>query len=111
MRLEIAWWDLEGTAQTVDSLSAHLREGAADDWAGLPGLRVKFWIADREHNRWGAVMVWQDERPDPAVLPPNRAAELIGRPIVHRLGFEVQAIAEGHRGPDANQESSSCTST
>lgn len=95
MRLEIAWWDLDGTPQTVDSLGAHLRQGVTDDWAGVPGLWVKFWIADRDRNRWGAVMVWEDDRPDPAVLPPNRAAELIGRPVGHRLGFEVEAVAEG----------------
>ncbi len=95
MRLEIAWWDLDGTTQTVDSLGAHLREGVTDDWAGVPGLRAKFWIADRERDRWGAVMVWEDGRPDPGALPPNRAAELIGRPVGHRMGFEVEAVAEG----------------
>ncbi|WP_329302358.1 YdhR family protein [Streptomyces sp. NBC_00659] len=95
MRLEIAWWDLDGSPQTVDSLRAHLRDGVADDWADVPGLRAKFWIADRDGNRWGAVMVWEDDRPATGELPPNRAAELIGRPVGHRMGFDVEAVAEG----------------
>lgn len=95
MRCEITLWDLDGTAQSVDSLRENLRAGAADEWAGVPGLRAKFWVADREGNRWGAVMVWEHDRPADLPLPPNRAAELIGRPPVQHLSFDVEAVAEG----------------
>lgn len=95
MNLEIAWWDLDGSPQSVDSLREHLRDGVTDDWADVPGLRVKFWVADRDRNRWGAVMVWETDRPAAHLLPPNRAAELIGRPPGHRMRFAVEAVAEG----------------
>lgn len=101
MRVDIAWWDLDGTSQTIDSLREHLRDGAVAAWSDVPGLRLKFWIADRQHNRWGAVMLWEADRPD--VLPPNRAAELIGRPPTHRTRFDVEATVEGAHsllGPD-----------
>jgi hypothetical protein len=39
-------------------------------------------------------MVWQPARPVNS-LPPNRAAELIGRPPDHRSGFDVEAAVEG----------------
>ena len=93
MKVDIAWWDLDGSAATIDSLREHLRDGTADQWADVPGLRLKFWMADPDRNRWGAVMLWETGRPD--VLPPNRAAELIGSPPAHRFGFEVEAMVEG----------------
>ncbi|MEV7389977.1 hypothetical protein [Streptomyces sp. NPDC091215] len=97
MWVDIAWWDLDGTPQTVDSLREHLRDGAVDAWRDVPGLRLKLWMADRQHNRWGAVMLWEADRP--AELPPNRAAQLIGRPPTHRTRFEVEATVEGAHIP------------
>ncbi|MEU6402555.1 hypothetical protein [Streptomyces sp. NPDC046985] len=93
MRVDIAWWDLDGTPQTIDTLREHLRDGAAAAWRDVPGLRLKFWMADRRRNRWGAVMLWEADRP--ADLPPNRAAQLIGRPPAHRTCFDVEATVEG----------------
>jgi hypothetical protein len=98
MRLDIAWWDLDASAQSIDSLREHLREGAAEPWADVPGLRLKLWMADREHNRWGAVMLWEADRPADRALPPNLAAELIGYPPTERARFEVEASVEGAHG-------------
>ncbi|MBB2911039.1 trans-2,3-dihydro-3-hydroxyanthranilate isomerase [Streptosporangium becharense] len=95
MRVDIAWWDLDGSPQTVDSLREHLRDGAAEPWAGVPGLVLKLWVADRRRNRWGAVMLWEADRPADGTLPPNRAAELIGGAPAHRLRFDVEATVEG----------------
>ncbi|UCM91529.1 hypothetical protein [Streptomyces marincola] len=97
MRAELVWWELDGTGRTIDSLNEHLRTGAVEPWAQVPGLRLKLWIADRAGNRWGAVMIWENERP--AHLPPNLAAGLIGRPPTHRLAFDVEAAVEGHWSP------------
>ncbi|MEV6054599.1 hypothetical protein [Streptomyces sp. NPDC052107] len=93
MRVDIAWWELDGSPQTIDSLREHLRDGTVEAWREVPGLRLKFWMADRQHNRWGAVMLWESDRP--ADLPANRAAELIGRPPTHRTSFDVEATVEG----------------
>lgn len=93
MRVDIAWWDLDQSAATVESLREHLRDGTAEQWSAVPGLRLKFWMADGERNRWGAVMLWETGRP--GVLPPNRAAELIGSPPTHRLSFDIEAVVEG----------------
>jgi len=99
MNVDIAWWDLDGSGQTVDSLRAHLREGAAIPWADVPGLRLKLWIADRATNRWGAVMIWEQDPPAPATLPPNQAARLLGGRPMLRQRFGVEAAVEGvHSG-------------
>ncbi len=95
MKVDIAWWDLDGSGQSIDSLRTHLREGAVDPWAGVAGLRLKFWIADRATNRWGAVMIWESDPPARTSLPPNRAAELIGAQPAYRQRFEVEAAVEG----------------
>ena len=98
MRMEIAWWDLDGSSATVERLGQHLvTDRVPARWQAVAGLHEKFWIADPAGNRWGAVMIW-DERPE--VLPPNLAADLIGYPVTHRDGFEVQASV---RGPAAGR--------
>ncbi|MFH9262786.1 MULTISPECIES: PhzF family phenazine biosynthesis protein [unclassified Streptomyces] len=94
MNLEIAWWDLQDAFTTVDDLERHLREdGVVEEWKQVSGLHEKHWIADRAGNRWGAVMIWDGERP--AGLPENKAAQLIGAPVTHRERFEVQAAVRG----------------
>ncbi|MFF4252534.1 hypothetical protein ACFY1L_15125 [Streptomyces sp. NPDC001663] len=102
MRVDIAWWDLDGTPQTIDSLRADLCDEAVAEWNDVPGLRLKLWLADRESNRWGAVMVWEADRPEE--LPPNRAARLIGGPPSYRGRFDVQATAatSGDQSPCTN---------
>ena len=92
MRIDIAWWDLDGSTQTIESLRHHLRDGAVEPWTEVPGLLLKFWMADSRGNRWGAVMVWAADRPQ--ALPPNRAAELIGRPPTHRERFDLEAAVQ-----------------
>ncbi|MFJ3927281.1 hypothetical protein [Streptomyces sp. NPDC090022] len=94
MRVDVAWWDLEGTGQSIASMRAHLHEEGIGAWTGVPGLVLKLWLADETANRWGAVMLWS-ERPADGVLPPNRAAELIGTPPAHRCRFDVEAAVEG----------------
>lgn len=95
MRATIAWWDLTGSGQTIDSLRAHLREEGVEPWAQVSGLRTKFWISDLETNRWGAVMLWESTADPTAPLPPNRASELIGSPPTLRMAADVEAIVEG----------------
>jgi trans-2,3-dihydro-3-hydroxyanthranilate isomerase len=95
MRVDIAWWELDGSDQTIDSLREHLGDGAVDEWAQVAGLRLKLWMADRARNRWGAVMLWESEWPADRPLPRNRAADMIGRPADHRTCFEVEVAVEG----------------
>jgi trans-2,3-dihydro-3-hydroxyanthranilate isomerase len=92
MRADVVWWDLDETSLDVEALAARLRDDGVQEWADVPGLVVKLWLADRRHNRWGALMLWDPERPDEAFLPPNRAAELIGAPPSQRTRFDVEAM-------------------
>jgi trans-2,3-dihydro-3-hydroxyanthranilate isomerase len=95
MRVDIAWWDLASSA-ALDSLRHGLDSTVLEDWTGVPGLRQKLWLADPWGTRWGAVMVWDGDRPPSAKLPPNQAAEMIGRAADHRGRFEVvAAVAAG----------------
>jgi hypothetical protein len=95
MRVMIAWWDLAGSEQTIDSLREFLHDEGVEPWNSVRGLCLKFWIADRERDRWGAVMVWEPDADLSRPLPPHRAAALIGYPPAHREWFDVEATAEG----------------
>jgi hypothetical protein len=95
MKATVAWWDLTHSAQTIDSLREYLRAEGVRPWASVPGLRLKFWVADRAGNRWGAVMLWDTDDVDPRSLPPHRAAELIGYPPTERVRFDVEATVTG----------------
>lgn len=95
MRATISWWDLTGSHQSIDTLRATLRDEDVQEWARVPGLRLKFWISDPEANRWGAVMLWDDMADPSAPLPANRASELIGCPPTLRLMTDVEALVEG----------------
>jgi trans-2,3-dihydro-3-hydroxyanthranilate isomerase len=95
MKATIAWWDLSGSGQTIDSLRAQLHDEGVEPWTRVHGLRLKFWISDRVRNRWGAVMLWDSAADPSAPLPPNRAAELIGYPPTERMATDVEAVVEG----------------
>lgn len=95
MRATIAWWDLSRSEQTIDTLREYLRDEGVRPWESVRGLRLKFWVADREGNRWGAVMLWEADGPGDQPLPPHRAAELIGYPPTERVRFDVEATVEG----------------
>ncbi|MFC0108427.1 hypothetical protein [Kibdelosporangium aridum] len=95
MKATIAWWDLSRSTQTIDSLRDYLRSEGVKPWADVPGLRLKFWIADRAGNRWGAVMLWETAPGPDQPLPPHKAAELIGYPPTERIRFDVEACIEG----------------
>ncbi|MEV0732899.1 hypothetical protein [Polymorphospora sp. NPDC050346] len=99
MKASISWWDLSGSGQTIDSLRVYLREEGVQPWERIHGLRLKFWISDRQANRWGAVTLWESTADLTAPMPPNRATELIGHPPNHRMETDVEAIIEGvHSG-------------
>ncbi|MEY2226529.1 hypothetical protein [Streptomyces sp. BF23-19] len=94
MKAAVVWWDLAGTGRTIESMRAFLRDEAVDLFAGVEGLRLKFWISDPATERWGAVLLWESARAAAAPLP-ARAAQLIGRPPVQRTLFDVEATVEG----------------
>jgi hypothetical protein len=95
MQVSIAWWQLDESEQTIESLREYLRDEGAEPWADVTGLCLKLWVADHEHNRWGAVMCWEKADSAEQPLPPNKAAELIGYPPTHRTSFDVEASVVG----------------
>ncbi|MFI1918353.1 hypothetical protein [Nocardia sp. NPDC020380] len=94
MIADISWWDLADSGVTVDELRADLTEERLRDWRHAGGLSTKLWLADEEHRRWGAVMLWT-RPPRPDALPPNRARDLIGSAPAHRVRFHVVAAVRG----------------
>ncbi|MFJ6937543.1 hypothetical protein ACIQUQ_10120 [Streptomyces sp. NPDC101118] len=94
MKAVIAWWDLEGTGHTPESLREFLRDEAVDRWAGYEGLLLKVWISDEERGRWGAVQLWESAEALGQPLS-TRAAEIIGKMPDERMVFDVEATTEG----------------
>jgi hypothetical protein len=100
MNVSIAWWQLDESEQTIESLREYLRDEGVQPWYAVPGLCLKLWVADPGTNCWGAVMVWESAQDAKAPLPPNKAAELIGYPPTHRISFDVEASAVGQHSLD-----------
>jgi hypothetical protein len=98
VKTTIAWWDLSGSSQTVETLNAYLAADGVAPWVGIDGLLLKFWMADAATNRWGAVMVWGDTVDHTAPLPPNRATDLIGYPPTQRLSADIHALVGNTAG-------------
>jgi trans-2,3-dihydro-3-hydroxyanthranilate isomerase len=94
MIVDIVWWNLDGSAQTIESLKAQLQDSGVDRWTNVPGLVSKHWIADAENRRWGAIMLWDEDRPAAHLMPPNDAQDLIGLPVAHRTRFTVAHSVE-----------------
>ncbi|MFD8543162.1 hypothetical protein [Streptomyces sp. NPDC059649] len=94
MRVDIVWWDLSASGQTIESMREYLRDESVAAFSEVPGLRLKMWLSDAETNRWGAVLLWETEEATRQVLP-SRALELIGHPPVFAHGFDVEATTEG----------------
>lgn len=96
MKLEVVWWDLNLGAATIDQFEDQLGNDGIGEWSSLPELYAKYWISDPVNNRWGAVMVWKDQRPDS--LPSNAAAPLIGALDAVRHLFDVKALTTNPHG-------------
>lgn len=94
MHADIVWWDLSSSGQTIGSMREYLRHESVPAFAGVPGLRFKFWISDPDANRWGAVLLWESAEASRQALP-SRAGELIGYPPAVAHGFDVEATVEG----------------
>ncbi|WP_392423639.1 hypothetical protein [Barrientosiimonas humi] len=94
MRAVISWWDLNSSGQTIESLRSDLLAHGVEEWKNVPGLRLKLWISDDSTNRWGAVMLWDDDAGTTTVMPANRAAQRIGYPATVRLEARVEATAQ-----------------
>jgi hypothetical protein len=92
--VRIVLWSLATSATSVDELRRYLREESVDEFAEVPGLRFKAWIADEATERWGAVYLWESAEDAEQALP-GRARDLIGKnPDVVEV-FDVEATVEG----------------
>jgi trans-2,3-dihydro-3-hydroxyanthranilate isomerase len=89
-------FDLNNSPIDLEGLRAYLRDESVDAFATVPGLRLKFWIADDQANTWGAIYVWESRRAcEAAGQLPSRAAELIGSGPTEVREYDVEASVEG----------------
>ena len=93
MKAVVSWWSLDKSEQTIVSLRQALQVEGVTPWEEVEGLRLKFWISDFTNNLWGAVTIWESDAAMKQLLPPNRAAELIGYPAAFRFSFDIEASA------------------
>jgi Putative mono-oxygenase ydhR len=95
--LRLVLWNLADSKTTIAELRRYLREESVDQFAEVPGLRLKVWISDEATERWGAVYLWESEEAAQQVVP-SRARELIGKDPDIGEDFDVEATIEGRFG-------------
>lgn len=90
----VVWWDLAGSAQTIDSLHRRLpRQDRIAAGKDTPRHLVS-WMHDRPGNRWGAVLMSESaEVVHWTVL--LAATELIGYPPTDRWSFQLDPGPDG----------------
>jgi hypothetical protein len=92
--LRFVLWNLADSKTTIGELRRYLRDESVDQFADVPGLRLKAWISDETTERWGAVYLWESaEAAEQSV--PSRAQELIGKDPDIGETFDVEATIEG----------------
>jgi trans-2,3-dihydro-3-hydroxyanthranilate isomerase len=88
--LELAWWELGEGDPRVEELAANASiQSAQEEWRDVPNLCEKLWLISSATRRWGALMLWDGDKPALARLPRNVSAQVIGRPPDHRISFAV----------------------
>lgn len=90
MLIQLVWWDLTPDDPSIETLRGQLSDDVMQTWRQVKNLRSKSWVADTQLHRWGALMVWSAP-PSAEDMPPNIAAELIGRPPTSRLSFMIES--------------------
>lgn len=91
MIMECVWWELTPKEPGIKQLQAQLEPTDLACWQRIDALQAKYWFMNETPPRWGAVMLWRTRKPALALLPLNKAAEMIGRPPDVRLQFTVAA--------------------
>ncbi len=94
MLVRIVLWNLADSKTTIEELRRYLRDESVEQFAEVPGLRLKAWISDEATERWGAVYVWESAEAAQQELP-SRARELIGKEPDLGEEFGVEATIEG----------------
>lgn len=100
MRIELAWWDLEQSDPDAAALCSSLTQQVRDDWAHVPNLMMKLWLVSGDSPRWGALTIWEGDKPERSKMPGNISAQMIGREPDHRITLEVSAIVAAHGNSD-----------
>lgn len=95
MKAIIAWWKLDDSQQNIESLCNRLMTEGMSAWKKVKGLHLKYWLSNKEHNLWGAIMIWDSVDAMRQSLPPNWAMELIGYPPTLRIIFDIDAMVNG----------------
>ncbi|RLM27275.1 hypothetical protein BIY29_03390 [Brenneria alni] len=114
MIMECVWWELTEKDPDIARLRTQLAHTDITVWHPIGALQAKYWIMNESPPRWGAVILWRGEKPALSVLPPNLAAEAIGRSPDVRLHFTVAAscLNESISAPWASLfQEETCTTT
>jgi hypothetical protein len=92
--VRIVLWSLADSRSTIERMRRHLHDESVDAFADAEGLRLRLWLSDESTDRWGAVELWES-RDAADRAPPDRAAELIGKPPDVVEEFDLEASVEG----------------
>lgn len=102
MYVAIVAWDLKDSPVTFQELRHWVVEKAAQDYAGLAGLRVKAWFSDERKRIWGAVYLVDspdDLHADKVPRLPDGRTGPVGVRPTSSSWFELEAFVTGAADP------------
>lgn len=89
MNIEVVYWKLGNSDPAIHSLNELIDKECISLWSKVGNIKDKIWFEDPSGGYWGAIMIWEKEKPDLSQLPPNSPREIIGRAPDVRLSFNL----------------------
>ncbi|MEF2482178.1 hypothetical protein V4D09_02595 [Vibrio mimicus] len=89
MNIELACWVLGDKDCSVDVLNDLIDETCLSDWKNVNQIDEKIWVEDVNGKYWGALVIWNDDKPPLMSLPKNAPKEILGRDPDIRFFFNI----------------------
>lgn len=93
MKIEIVYWCLQDKYFDLDVLRKTIDEKSLSNWRNVDALNEKIWVENEKEGWWGAIMIWDGEKPDLCDLPANVSRDILQRAPDFRMSFDINAIA------------------
>ncbi|CCO47570.1 hypothetical protein VIBNISOn1_30270 [Vibrio nigripulchritudo SOn1] len=89
MNIEIIYWEIKDSDPSISVLNRLIDKDCLSQWSSVENIVDKLWFENQSDGYWGAIVIWDKEKPDLSSLPPNKPKSIIGREPDVRLSLDL----------------------